>query len=168
VEAWVLEAVDASDVVEVKLIRAAADGASGSQAHRGFCFVELRTEVKDTFFLETLKPKESQHAENIIHKRSIRFDLPVSYAYERTHRLRISQQAAALCVLALDGGDLLGSAVCVRAARPKHSARSGQPQGKMEGERAFGTLDMAGVALGVDARHKQLVQEQVRCATGSS
>jgi|AntAceMinimDraft_5_1070358.scaffolds.fasta_scaffold81281_3 hypothetical protein len=62
VEAWVLEAVDASDVVEVKLIRAAADGASGSQAHRGFGFVELRSEVKDTFFLETLKPKESEHA----------------------------------------------------------------------------------------------------------
>jgi hypothetical protein len=32
----------------------------------------------------------------------------------------------------------------------------------MGGERPFGALDMAGVALSVDARHKKLVQEQVR------
>lgn len=65
-------------------------------------------------------------------------------------------------MLALDGEDLLGGAVRVQAATPKPSRNSGSKQGKMGGERPFGALDMAGVALSVDARHKKLVQEQVR------
>lgn len=64
-------------------------------------------------------------------------------------------------MLALDGEDLLGSAIRVQAATPKPSRRSGAQQGKMGGERPFGALDMAGIALSVDARHKKLVQEQV-------
>lgn len=64
-------------------------------------------------------------------------------------------------MLALDGEDLLGNTIRVQAATPKPSRHSGAKHGKMGGERPLGALDMAGIALSVDARHKKLVQEQV-------
>ena len=76
--------------------------------------------------------------------------------------VELATPEASAAVLALDGDELMGTAVAVRGARPRQpNARDGGDEGGGGVVRRFGSLDMQGLAKRVEADHQARVAVKV-------